>query len=108
MGTENKNIEKILVYGIFGFFLFLIVNWLLNTKIVEGVENKNPPNAAVKCPESCTSVTELQKKLSDSVKRVETLEQSIVQNTNSSQAHATSISDLNKALDEMQKNQKDE
>ena len=81
---------------------------MLNTKIVEGVENNKPANAAVKCPESCTSVTELQKKLSDSVKRVETLEQSIIQNTNASRGHASSISELNKALDEMQKNQKDE
>ena len=117
--------SKLLLYGVFGFFLVLIINWLLNeeknitwptmTSIIEGVENKTtaaaaaaPAAAAPKCPEDCTSVKELQKKLSDSVKKVQTLEQSIIENTTTSQAHAKSISDMNESLNEMQKNQKDE
>jgi hypothetical protein len=115
--TDTRNMEKIFLYGMFGFFLFLIINWLLNeektdmrrlllkSSIIEGAENPAP---AVKCPESCTMVKELQKKLSDSVKKAESLEQTIVQNTLTSQAHAKSIADLNEALNEMQKNQKDE
>ncbi len=111
----------------FGFFLFLIINWLLNdekngmrrlllkSSIIEGVENPQPAAAAtgaagsaIKCPESCTTVKELQKKLSDSVKKAESLEQTIKQNTITSQAHAKSIAELNEALNEMQKNQSDE
>jgi hypothetical protein len=110
--------SKLLLYGVFGFFVVLIINWLLNeeknitwptltlTPIIEGVENKTAE--APKCPEDCTSVKELQKKLSDSVKKVQTLEQTIIENTITSQAHAKSISDLNESLNEMQKNQKDE
>ena len=119
MGTQ-----KLFVYIIFGVLLFLIINWLLNhekngmrrlllkSSIIEGVENPQPAAAAtgsaVKCPESCTMVKELQKKLSDSVKKAESLEQTIKQNTITSQAHATSIAELNEALKEMQENQSDE
>jgi hypothetical protein len=99
--------QRILLYLIFGFFLFLIINWIVNgggygyRTILEGAENKaNPP---IKCPEDCTSVKELQKKLSDSLKTVQGLELKINANTQASQSHAKSISDLNESLKEMQK-----
>lgn len=100
--------ERILLYIIFGFFLFLIINWLMNgggymtiMPIFEGAENKATP--PIKCPEDCTSVKELQKKLSDSLKTVQGLELKINANTQASQSHAKSISDLNESLKEMQK-----
>ena len=99
--------ERILLYLIFGFFLFLIINWVVNgggygyTTILEGAENKTTPQ--IKCPEDCTSVKELQKKLSDSLKTVQGLESKINANTQVSQSHAKSISDLNESLKEMQK-----
>lgn len=95
--------QRILLYLIFGFFLFLIINWIVNgggyTTILEGAENKAKP---IKCPEDCTSVKELQKKLSDSLKTVQGLELKINANTQASQSHAKSISDLNESLKEMQ------
>jgi hypothetical protein len=87
----------------------LIINWVANgggyyTTILEGVENKAKPATTIKCPEDCTSVKELQKKLSDSLKTVKGLESKIDANTQASQSHAKSISDLNESLKEMQKN----
>jgi hypothetical protein len=96
--------QRILLYLIFGFFLFLIINWVVNVNgytILEGAENKATP--PIKCPEDCTSVKELQKKLSDSLKTVQGLELKINANTQASQSHAKSISDLNESLNEMQK-----
>ena len=99
--------QRILLYLIFGFFLFLIINWIVNgcgyDTILEGAENKATP--PIKCPEDCTSVKELQKKLSDSLKTVQGLELKINANTQASQSHAKSISDLNESLKEMQNNQ---
>jgi hypothetical protein len=96
--------QRILLYLIFGFFLFLIINWIVNGyTILEGAENKS--TSPIKCPEDCTSVKELQKKLSDSLKTVQGLESKIDANTQVSQSHAKSISDLNEALKEMQDNQ---
>jgi hypothetical protein len=99
--------QRILLYLIFGFFLFLIINWIVNgcgyTTILEGAENKATP--PIKCPEDCTSVKEIQKKLSDSLKTVQGLELKINANTQASQSHAKSISDLNESLKEMQNNQ---
>ena len=98
--------QRILLYLIFGFFLFLIINWIVNGcgyTILEGAENKATP--PIKCPEDCTSVKELQKKLSDSLKTVQGLELKINANTQASQSHAKSISDLNEALKEMQNKQ---
>lgn len=97
--------QRILLYLIFGFFLFLIINWIVNGgryyTILEGAENKATP--PIKCPEDCTSVKELQKKLSESLKTVKGLESKIDANTQDSQSHAKSISDLNESLKEMQK-----
>lgn len=94
--------QRILLYLIFGFFLFLIINWIVNGyTILEGAENKETP--PIKCPEDCTSVKELQKKLSDSLKTVQGLELKINANTQASQSHSKSISDLNETLNEMQK-----
>lgn len=97
--------QRILLYIIFGFFLFLIINWVVNgdgcITILEGVENKATP--PIKCPEDCTSVKELQKKLSDSLKTVQILDLKINANTQASQSHAKSISELNDSLKEMQK-----
>ena len=99
--------QRILLYLIFVFFLFLIINWVVNgggyyTTIFEGVENKT------KCPEDCKSVKELQKKLSDSVNTVKSLEQKIDAKTQASQSHSKTIAELNESLNEMQKNQSDE
>lgn len=96
--------QQILLYLIFGFFLFLIINWIVNGDrytILEGVENNT--TSPIKCPEDCTSVKELQKKLSDSLKTVQELESKIDANTQASQSHAKSISDLNESLKEMEK-----
>ena len=98
--------QRILLYLIFGFFLFLIINWIVNgcgyTTIIEGAENKTTP-PTIKCPEDCTSVKELQKKLSESLNTVKSLEQKIDANTQASQSHAKSIAELNESLNEMQK-----
>jgi len=94
--------QRILLYLIFGFFLFLIINWVVNGyTILEGAENEATP--PIKCPEDCTSVKELQKKLSDSMTIVQILDQKINANTQASQSHANSISELNDSLKEMQK-----
>lgn len=106
--------QQFLVYAIFGFFLFLILNWIINTsttpnKLMEGVENKDNKNdkddskPSIKCPEDCSAVKETQKKLSDALKTVQLLEQKIEMNTQASAAHSNSISEMNKSLDEMQK-----
>jgi hypothetical protein len=101
--------ERILLYLIFGFFLFLIINWIMNggghmtiplMPIIEGAENK-----PIKCPEDCTPVKELQKKLSESLKTIQALDLKINANTQTSMSHAKSISDLNESLKEMQDNQ---
>ena len=113
---------NILSYLFFGFFLFLIINSVVNHKpnrIFEGVENKKPSDKKpsdknesdkknIKCPEDCTSVKELQKKLSDSLKSVQNLEKQIETNTQTGLSHANSIAEMNKSLDEMQKKQQDE
>jgi hypothetical protein len=104
--------ERIFIYAAFGFFLFLILNCLLSTtststfRILEGAESKGDKDndqPAVKCPESCTEVKELQKKLSDSIKTVQSLEQKIEANTQTSRTHASSIKDINESLKEMEK-----
>ena len=102
--------ERIFMYAAFGFFLFLILNCLLSTtstfRILEGAQNKGDKDkdqSAVKCPESCTEVKELQKKLSDSIKTVQSLEQKIEANTQTSKTHASSIKDINDSLKEMEK-----
>ena len=98
--------QRILLYLIFGFFLFLIINWIVNGgryyTIIEGAENKTTP-PAIKCPEDCTSVKELQKKLSESLNTVKSLEQKIDANTQASQEHSKSIAELNESLNEMEK-----
>jgi hypothetical protein len=100
--------------------VFLIVYWLFNDSkfrvTLEGLAND--PNAkpkpkpkggdTVKCPEDCTSVKELQIKLSDAMKKVQTLEASIIENTNTGIAHSKSIADMNQSINDMQSNQKDE
>ncbi len=99
--------------------------WLFNDSIfrvtLEGLSNESsnstskdasakhkPKSDVVKCPEDCTSVKELQTKLSDAMKKVQTLEASIIQNTNTGIAHAQSIADMNQAINDMQSKQKDE
>jgi hypothetical protein len=105
-------------YVVLAVLLFLIVNWLFNTShsyfrvTLEGLANdpKAKPKGGdtVKCPDDCTSVKELQIKLSDAMKKVQTLEASIIQNTNTGIAHAQSIADMNQSINDMQNNQKDE
>ena len=96
--------QRLLIYAVFGFFLFLILNCVLSPlRLLEGVENKDTPASGVKCPESCTEVKELQKKLSDSIKTVQSLEQKIEANTQTSRTHANSIKDINDSLKEMEK-----
>lgn len=96
------------MYVAFGFFLFLILNCLLSNsslsfplQLLEGVENQD--NNKIKCPESCTEVKELQTKLSDSIKTIQSLEQKIEANTQTSKTHASSIKDINDSLKEMEK-----
>lgn len=100
--------QRLLMYAVFGFFLFLILNCSLSNsspsyplRLLEGVENKDKP--AIKCPESCTEVKELQKKLSDSIKTVQSLEQKIEANRQTSLIHSNSIKDINDSLKEMEK-----
>ena len=102
--------QRLLIYVVFGFFLFLILNCLLSNssssyphpqRLLEGVENKDNPE--IKCLESCTEVKELQKKLSDSIKTVQSLEQKIEANRQTSLIHSNSIKDINDSLKEMEK-----
>ncbi len=67
---------------------------------------KNAKNT--KCPEDCTSVKELQTKLSEAMKNVSVLESNIEKNTAESVEHSNSIRDMNQAITDMQKDQKDE
>lgn len=119
----NK-IDAYAEYVVLAALLFLIVNWLFNHSrfriTLEGLANDDSSKSkdkdskskskddSVKCPEDCTSVKELQTKLSDAMKKVQTLEASIVENTNAGIAHAKSISDMNQAINDMQSNQKNE
>ena len=103
-----------------GLFSYLIINWIFNqqsARIIEGATNAAPAapaaksdktDAVSKCPEDCTSVKELQKKLSDAMKKVDSLELDIAKNTTESAQHSTAITDMNKAISDMQSNQKDE
>ena len=129
--------QKLFIYGVFGFFLFLIVDWLLNeeknimhlTSLLEGVENQTtastpasastsastsasaaaaPAPAAAKCPEDCKSITELKTKMNTAIKEIESMGQTVSNNMIKSMAHQSAISDMNKSIDEMQKNKKDE
>jgi hypothetical protein len=103
--------QKILIYIFFGFFLFLIMNNFVTraaSRTIEGVENKKPnDDKKIKCPEDCTSVKELQKKLSDSLKSVQNLEKQIEINTQTGISHAKSIYEMNTSLDEMQKKEQE-
>lgn len=113
-----NRLDAYVAYVVLATLLFLIVNWLFNDSkfrvTLEGLANdttaKPKPKGgdAVKCPEDCTSVKELQTKLSDAIKKVQTLESSIIQNTNTGIAHAISISDMNQAINDMKSNQKNE
>jgi hypothetical protein len=111
-----NSLDAYVGYVVLAVLLFLIVNWLFNDSkfrvTLEGLANdpKAKPKGGdtVKCPEDCTSVKELQTKLSDAMKKVQTLEASITQNTNTGIAHAKSISDMNQAINDMQSNQKNE
>ena len=107
--TLNK-LDAYMAYVVFAALLFLIVNWLFNhsSRHFRVTMEGNTNSAAVKCPEDCTSVKELHTKLSDAMKRVQTLEASIIQNTNTGIAHATAVADMNKSINEMQSNQKNE
>jgi hypothetical protein len=108
-----------------GIFSYLIINWIFNgiqmspVQIIEGVANAAPAAAApaapaaknaknTKCPEDCTSVKELQTKLSEAMKNVSVLESNIEKNTAESVEHSNSIRDMNQAITDMQKDQKDE
>jgi len=98
-----------------GLFSYLIINWIFNqqsARIIEGATNAAPATKSdktdSKCPEDCTSVKELQKKLSDAMKKVDSLELDIAKNTTESAQHSTAITDMNKAIADMQSNQKDE
>jgi hypothetical protein len=94
------------IYAVIGVFLYLIINWLVNNsrfRVLEGIEAAKPaPAAAVKCPEDCTSVKELQSKLNTASKKVTSLEANIDANNAATQQHAESIKNLNKALTELQ------
>ena len=100
-----------------GLFSYLIINWIFNqqsARIIEGATNAAPAaksdktDAGSKCPEDCTSVKELQKKLSDAMKKVDSLELDIAKNTTESAQHSTAITDMNKAIADMQSKGKDE
>lgn len=111
-----------LAYTIIGIFAYLIINWGFNVcccgtrEGIEGggVKKRDPPAASnakatsgSKCPEDCTSVKELQQKLSDATKKVATLEEEIVANTNASVQHSAAISNLTQSINDMQKKQED-
>ena len=99
-----------------GVFSYLIINWILNgiqmepVRIIEGATNASNAklDTASKCPEDCTSVKELQNKLSDAMKKVALLESDIAKNTTETADHSTAITNMNQAITDMQKNQKDE
>ena len=123
----NK-LHAYVIYIVLAILLFLVVYWLFNDfndskksskskdgVTLEGLANdgskdskSKPKNDSVKCPEDCTSVKELQAKLSDAMEKVQTLEASIIENTNTGIAHAKSIADMNQSINDMQSNQKDE
>ena len=117
-----NSLDAYVGYVVLAALLFLIVYWLFNDSkfrvTLEGLANDDGSKSkdskskskddTVKCPEDCTSVKELQTKLSDAMKKVQTLEASIVENTNAGIAHAISISDMNQAINDMQSNQKNE
>jgi hypothetical protein len=117
-----NSLDAYVGYVVLAALLFLIVYWLFNDSkfrlTLEGLANDDSSKSknlkskskddTVKCPEDCTSVKELQTKLSDAMKKVQTLEASIVENTNAGIAHAISISDMNQAINDMQSNQKNE
>lgn len=94
-------------------FSYLIINWVFNeiqleiepVRIIEGAANAA---AATKCPEDCTSVKELQTKLSEAMKNVSAMESNIAKNTAESVEHSKSISEMNQAITDMQKDKKDE
>ena len=96
--------QRILLYLIFGFFLFLIINWVVSGyTIIEGAETKgNPP---IKCPEDCASVKEAQKKLSEYLSALPGLDVRISNNTQAAIEHTKAISEMNESLKEMQNNQ---
>jgi|688.fasta_scaffold525538_1 peptidoglycan hydrolase CwlO-like protein len=98
-----------------GLFSYLIINWIFNRqsgRIIEGATNaaakSDKTDAGSKCPEDCTSVKELQKKLSDAMKKVDLLESDIDKNTTESAQHSKAITDMNKAITDMQSKGKDE
>jgi peptidoglycan hydrolase CwlO-like protein len=101
-----------------GLFSYLIINWIFNqqwhidsARIIEGATNaakSDKTDAGSKCPEDCTSVKELQKKLSDAMKKVDLLESDIDKNTTESAQHSKAITDMNKAITDMQSKGKDE
>jgi hypothetical protein len=115
----NK-IDAYAEYVVLAALLFLIVNWLFNHSrfritLEEGLANDGDSKSkskskddGVKCPEDCTSVKELQTKLSDAIKKVQTLEASIIQNTNTGIMHSNAISDMNQSINDMKSNQKNE
>jgi hypothetical protein len=91
------------IYAVIGIFMYLIINWLVNNsqfRILEGIEPA--PATAVKCPEDCTSVKELQSKLNTASNKVTSLEASIDANNVATQQHAESIKNLNDAISDMQ------
>lgn len=98
-----------LVFVWIGIFSYLIIDWMFNQQgsaiIIEGLANDN---TNTKCPEDCTSVKELQTKLSESLKNVAAIESRIAKNTTDSALHSKSIADMNQAIVDMQKDQKDE
>lgn len=113
-----------LIYVIIGLFAYLIINGGFNfvirvNEMREGISDAaatksgktNANNAAAsvssKCPADCTSVKELQQKLSDATKKVATLEEDIVANTNASVQHSLAITNLTQSVNDMQKKQED-
>ena len=122
---------KYLVYAVIALFSYLIINWGFNAcrGTREGIEGSSDKTSGVvggdktsktpasnasaaatsgsKCPEDCTSVKELQKKLSEATKTVATLEENIIANTNASAHHSTAIANLNQSITEMQSKQED-
>jgi len=115
-------------YTIISLFAYLIINWGFNVcrgGTREGIEGggggvkKSDPQTASKtsapassssgskCPEDCTSVKELQQKLSDATKKVATLEEEIVANTKASVQHSAAIANLTQSINDMQKKQED-
>lgn len=105
-------------YTIISLFAYLIINWGFNVcrggtrEGIEGggsgsVKKRDKATSGSKCPEDCTSVKELQQKLSDATKKVATLEEEIMANTNASVQHSAAISNLTQSINDMQKKQED-